>query len=335
MITGDSIHTAKAIATKAGILEPGFICLDGNELDTFSDKELEKIIPKVRVFARVNPEQKYRIVNTLMKLGEVVAVTGDGVNDAPALKKADIGIAMGITGTDVSKEVSDMILTDDNFASIVSAIKYGRAIFDNIKSFVRYQISTNVAALTLMFSAPVLNLPLPLNPIQILWINIMVDGPPALALGVEPPSGDVMKRPPRNPKISFVTQNLIVSILVIGVLMAFIAIALFGFYLFYNPDKANSAVFTLFVFLQLFNALNCRSNTKSIFSNFFSNKSIFFAIMFSLIIHLSIIYIPFLQSIFKTIPLEMEDFSLIIPTAFAIIVFEEIRKKFLPKTTNY
>ncbi|MCX8197811.1 MAG: calcium-translocating P-type ATPase, PMCA-type [Candidatus Micrarchaeota archaeon] len=335
MITGDSLDTAKAIAAKAGLLSAGQAAMDGSELDGLSDSQLDSRLDKVAVFARVTPEQKYRIVSAFMRRGEVVAVTGDGVNDAPAIKKADIGVAMGIAGTDVSKEVSDLVLTDDNFASIVNAVKYGRSIFSNIKSFVRYQISTNVAALSLMFSAPALGLPLPLNPIQILWINIMIDGPPALALGAEKPASDIMQKPPRNPKVSFVTKNLALSILVLGLTMAAITLAVFGYYLSFEPAKAYTVAFTLFVFLQLFNALNCRSAHQSLFSNFFSNPSIFAAILLCLAIHFAIVYLEPLQDIFKTVPLGMQDFAIITGSSLIIILLEEFKKKFLPSTTAY
>jgi len=335
MVTGDSLATARAIASKIGLLGGNQRVVDGSELAEMSEQELLRILPHTAVFARATPEQKYRIVKALTKSGEVVAVTGDGVNDAPAIKTADIGVAMGITGTDVTKEVADIVLTDDNFSSIVNAVKYGRAIFNNIKSFVRYQISTNVAALTLMFSAPVLSLPLPLLPIQILWINIMIDGPPALALGAEKPALDIMGKPPRDPKQSFITRNLLASILFMGLAMALISIAVFGFYLSYAPAKAVTVVFTLFVFLQLFNALNCRSGSESLFLRPFSNPSIFIAMFLSLAIHLAIVYLPPLQKIFTTVALAPVDFAAIICAASLIIVLEEFKKRFLKHTTAY
>ncbi len=335
MITGDSLATAKAIAAKVGMLSEGQKAVDGSELEGISEQGLQQILRNAAVFARVTPEQKYRIVESLSKSGEIVAVTGDGVNDAPAIKKADIGVAMGIAGTDVTKEVADVVLTDDNFSSIVNAVKYGRTIFNNIKSFVRYQISTNVAALTLMFAAPALSLPLPLLPIQILWINIMIDGPPALALGAEQPSADIMDRPPRDPKASFVSRNLVISILFIGLLMASITLAVFAFYLSFAPEKAGTVAFTLFVFLQLFNALNCRSGHESLFSRLFSNPGIYAAIALSLSIHLAIVFFAPLEEVFKTVPLEAGDLLAIVGAALLIIVLEEFKKKFLPHTTNY
>jgi Ca2+-transporting ATPase len=335
MVTGDSLATAKAIAKKVGLMGDGMLAVDGAVLEEMANSELERILPTVALFARVTPEQKYRIVSSFMRRGEVVAVTGDGVNDAPAIKKADIGVAMGISGTDVTKEVSDIVLTDDNFTSIVSAVKYGRTIFNNIKSFVRYQISTNVAALSLMFAAPALSLPLPLLPIQLLWINIMIDGPPALALGAEPPSHEEMKKPPRNPKASFLSRNLALSMLLLGLLMSSITLAVFGFYLSYAPAKAYTAVFTLFVFLQLANALNCRSAQDSLFTRPLSNPYLFIAIIISLALHMAIVFYAPLEEIFKTVPLAAEDFAVIICASALILVFEELKKKFFKHTTFY
>ena len=335
MVTGDALPTAKAIAAKVGLLREGQLALDGSELEGMSDEKLAELLPSVAVFARVTPEQKYRIVSAFMERGEVVAVTGDGVNDAPAIRKADIGVAMGLTGTDVTKEVSDIVLTDDNFASIVKAVKYGRTIFSNIKSFVRYQISTNVAALCLMFAAPALSLPLPLLPIQILWINIMIDGPPALALGAEGPSRDEMSRPPRDPRANFVSRNLVISTLVLGLVMASISLSVFSFYLSFSPEKAFTVVFTLFVFLQLFNALNCRSARQSAFAHLLSNPYLLLAILASLALHLSIVFYSPLQAIFKTVPLGIADLALIAGAAFMIVIIEEFKKEFLPKTANY
>lgn len=335
MVTGDSLATARAIAMKVGLLSGDEKAVDGSQLEGMSDSELERLVPNVAVFARVTPEEKYRIVSAFMRRGEVVAVTGDGVNDAPAIKKANIGVAMGISGTDVTKEVADMVLTDDNFSSIVNAVKYGRTIFNNIKSFIRYQISTNVAALTLMFVAPAVGLPLPLIPVQLLWINIMIDGPPALALGAEPPSQDEMKRRPRDPQSPLMSRNLVLAILFTGLIMGFIGLAVFGYYLDFEPAKAYTVVFTLFVFLQLFNALNCRSATDSLFSRFLANPYLYAAIAVSLMLHLAIVYYGPLQSVFKTVPLEAGDFAIITAAAFLIIVFEEFKKRFFKHTTVY
>lgn len=335
MVTGDSVHTAQAIASKIGLLSEGQSVVDGPELEDMGEEELRTLLPRAGVFARTTPEQKFRIISALQGMGEIVAVTGDGVNDAPALKKANIGVAMGLTGTDVSKEVAEIVLTDDNFASIVNAVRYGRVTFNNIKAFVRYQLSTNVAALSLMFSAPALSLPLPLYPLQILWINIMVDGPPALALGLEPSSHDEMEKPPRNSKDAFLTRNLVLSIVFTGLMMAAISISVYLHYLSSSPEKAVTATFTLFVFLQLINALSCRSAHRSIFSRTFSNPYIFLAIIASLALHMAIVYLPALQPIFKTVPLAGADLALLACAAAIILLFEELKKKYFPSSTVY
>ena len=335
MLTGDSISTARAIASEIGMLSPGQKAYDSAEIEGMSDEELRRAIYSATVFARVTPEQKYRIVAMFMKCGEVVAVTGDGVNDAPAMRKADIGIAMGISGTDVTKEVSDIVLTDDNFASIMHAVRYGRTTFNNIKSFVRYQISTNVAALLLMFGTPAIGLPIPLLPIQILWINIMVDGPPALALGAEPPKHTEMDIPPRDPKENFLSRHLVVSIIFLGAMMAAISLTVFSYYQSFAPEKSFTAVFTLFVFLQLANSLNCRSGKHSIFTRFFGNPYLLSAIIISAALQLAIVYYAPLEGIFKTVPLDAPDIALLAGASAVLVVAEEIKKKFLPQTTKY
>jgi Ca2+-transporting ATPase len=335
MITGDSLSTARAIARRVGLLDSGQRVYDGPDLEAMDDAELRAALLRAGLFARVTPEQKFRITSALMDMGEVVAVTGDGVNDAPALKKANIGVAMGKSGTDVSKEVSDIVLTDDNFASIVNAVRYGRVIFNNIKAFVRYQLSTNIAALSLMFSAPVLSLPIPLYPIQILWINIMVDGPPALALGAEPSRHDEMEKPPRDPKAPFLSKNLLASILITGRAMAAISLAVYTYYLGVAPQKSGTAAFTLFVFLQLANALNCRSAHSSAFSRLLSNPSILLAIVICLLVHMAIIYGNALREVFRTVPLDGFDLALIAASASLIVIIEELKKRFAPSSTVY
>jgi Ca2+-transporting ATPase len=336
MLTGDSLHTAMAIASRVGLLGNGQRAVDGQRLEEMDDAGLARALSSAGLFARVTPEQKYRITKFLMESGEIVAVTGDGVNDAPALKRANIGVAMGIAGTDVSKEVADIVLTDDNFASIVNAVRYGRTIFANIKSFVRYQLTTNVAALLFMFLAPAFGLPLPLLPLQILWINIIMDGPPALALGAEPPAKDVMQKPPRNPSASFLSKNLIASILFLGTVMAAVSLCVFAFYVVaFEPYRAYTTAFTLFVFLQFFNALNCRSSHASVLSRPFSNPYLYFAIVICMGLQAAIIYYPPLQGIFGTVPLEPPDWGFILAAASLIVILEELKKKHLPQFTVY
>ena len=335
MITGDSVSTAKAIASKVGLLFPGQKVIDSPELEAMSERELEHALPYTGVFARVAPEQKHRIVQAFMRKGGIVAVTGDGVNDAPAIKAANIGIAMGVSGTDVSKEVADIVLVDDNFASIVSAIHYGRVIYNNIRSFVRYQLSTNIAAISLMFSAPALSLPIPLIPLQILWINIMVDGPPAIALGAEPSTNTEMQAPPRNPKAGLINRELAYSLIFNGLLMGGISLAIFSFYLGFDATKATTAVFTLFVFLQLLNALNCRSAKHSVFQKFFANPWLLLAIGGSLLVHMAIVYYGPLQTVFQTVALSAFDMLILAWSALAIVLVEEIKKRYTRHITKY
>jgi Ca2+-transporting ATPase len=351
MITGDSGKTAEAIARQVGILSQNGLMISGERLDGMKEAELRTLAPRIQLCYRATPEHKFRIISALMENGEIVAVTGDGVNDAPAIKKANIGVAMGISGTDVSKEVADMVLTDDNFSSIVKAVKYGRTIMSNIKSFVRFQFSTNVAALTLMFAAPIMGMPLPLAPLQILFINIIMDGPPAIALGVEPPSRDEMAQKPRNPKIGFLSNPLLAAILFNGLLMAIITLFAFASYLASEPAKATSIAFTTFVFLQLGNALNCKSAKKSIFSGMqdflsrknpeaklpalLSNKYLLLAILLSGLLQVLIVQMPYLQAAFHTVSLAPSDFTFPFGGALLIIALEEMKKRFFRGNTDY
>ncbi|OIO21396.1 hypothetical protein AUJ17_02920 [Candidatus Micrarchaeota archaeon CG1_02_47_40] len=335
MITGDGKKTAFAIARELRISSSEAEVLEGFELDGMDDKELSQRLKGIKVIARASPHHKYRAVSLLMAQGESVAVTGDGVNDAPAIKKANIGISMGIAGTDVAKEVSDMILTDDNFATIVTAVEYGRRIYDNIKSFVRYQFSTNAAALLTMFSAQFLGLGLPMTVLQMLWINIIMDGPPAVALGFEPAAADTMQRKPRDPGEPFVTRNLITSILFNGAAMAAGTVAVFAYYLQNEPVKAGTVAFTTFVAFQLANALNCKSRSQSIFGNLLSNKYLFLAIIISISLQLAMIYLSFFQQYFQTVSLSLSDWTVIVGAAALILVFEEIKKKFFKGQTEY
>ena len=329
MITGDNKHTAIAIGRDLGLLEHEKEAIEGSELDAMDEKEFELVLSRTKIYSRATPEHKYRIVNALMKRGNVVAVTGDGVNDAPAIKRADIGLAMGITGTDVTKEVADIVLTDDNFATIVKAIKYGRTIFNNIKNFIRFQFSTNVAALATMFASALVGLPLPFSPIQILWINIIMDGPPALALGVEPPAANEMEKPPRDPKAKFLSRSLVVSIILSGLLMA--AGTMFVFYKALQEQgiaKASTVAFTTFVLFQLFNALNCKSANVSVTKSLLSNKYLMAALLVSLWLHLVIVYLPAAEAIFGTVPLSIADWLLILPVSASILILDELRKYF-------
>ncbi|MBI5700487.1 cation-translocating P-type ATPase [Candidatus Saganbacteria bacterium] len=289
MITGDHKNTAVAIGRELGITE---------------------------VYARVSPEDKLNIIRDLHKRGEIVAMTGDGVNDAPALKESDIGIAMGITSTDVTKEVADMVITDDNFASIVTAVKEGRGIFDNIKKFIHYLLSCNIGEIMVMFCASLIGWPIPLIPIQILWVNIVTDGLPALALGVDPLLPDVMQKPPRPRDEGVITKELGILMLIQGAIIALCSLSAFAFVLFIEKEglgRARTCAFMVLAISQLFHSFNCRSNKLSVFKlGIFSNMNLIYAFIVSLSLQVSIIYMPFFQSVFKTEYLGLNDWGLVI-----------------------
>ena len=319
MITGDYEKTASAIAKELGILTDGRI-ITGSELEKLSEEEYLEIAEDIQVYARVKPQQKMKIVEGLKKLGHVVAMTGDGVNDAPALKKASIGIAMG-DGTDVAHESSDMILQDNDFSTIVKAIREGRKIFDNITRFVKFQVSTNVGAILTIIGTSLLSLPLPFNPVQLLWLNIVMDGPPAQTLGIEGYEKDLMKRPPETGDI--LTRKTLIEILISGLVMAIGTICVFAYELSINSSekRAMTIAFTLFVMYQLFNAYNRKANTED------TSKYLYIAILISFILQLLIIYIPQLQIIFRTTSINLIDWTIILIVSLTIILAEKLMKK--------
>ena len=319
MITGDHEKTACAIAKDIGILTDGKV-MTGKELDRLSDEEYLKIAPEIQVYARVKPTQKMKIVETLKKLDNIVAMTGDGVNDAPALKKASIGVAMG-DGTDVAKEASDMILQNNDFTTIVKAIEGGRKIYDNIKRFVKYQVSTNVGAILTIVGTSLLNLPLPFNPAQLLWLNIVMDGPPAQMLGIEGAEKDIMERPPENGDI--LTKNTMLQILILGIVMAIGTICVFTYEIStgVSTTKAMTVAFTLFVVYQLLNAFNGRANSEK------SSKFLYLGIIISFLLQLLILYIPQLQIIFRTTSIDMIDWIIILIVSSTILITQKIMDK--------
>jgi len=338
MITGDQPLTALAIAERLNIVRDGSTASrTGMDLTQMSEEELRREIKDIAVFARVSPEQKLNIVKALQANGEFVAMTGDGVNDAPSLKQANIGVAMGITGTDVTKEASDMILLDDNFATIVKAVKEGRRIYDNIRKFVLYVLSCNLGEILTIFLAPLLGLPIPLLPIHILWINLVTDGLPGLALAAEPAEKDIMNRPPRPPEENLFAGGLVVKILATGVVLA--AAALFTQYFArshgYDTATQQTMVFTVLCFVQLVNALSVRSSTSSLFSRaIFSNGRMWGAILLTVGLQILIIYVPSLDRIFKTTPLSLKSFEIILAiTAASAILVELIKYLTRPKDT--
>lgn len=308
MITGDQALTASAIAERLNMIENGSSHVKtGTDLAKLSAEEFSREIKDIVVYARVSPEQKLNIVKGLQNNGEFVAMTGDGVNDAPSLKQADIGVAMGITGTDVSKEVADMILLDDNFATIVKAVKEGRRIYENIKKFILYVLSCNLAEILIIFFTPLLGLAIPLLPIHILWINLVTDGLPGLALTAEPAEKGIMNRPPRPPKESLFAGGMITKILTTGVFMSLVVILAQAWAVRqgYDVQTQQTLVFTLLCFIQLGNALSVRSAYHSIFTNgLFANRGMWGAIILTIVLQLMIVYFPVVEPVFKTTALD-------------------------------
>ncbi|HSD95370.1 MAG TPA: calcium-translocating P-type ATPase, PMCA-type [Syntrophales bacterium] len=327
MITGDHPLTALSIARRIGIVEDGGAVMTCRDLDRLSLEDFEKQVEDIRVYARMIPEQKLKIVRALQDKGQCVAMTGDGVNDAPALKRADIGIAMGITGTDVSKEASHMILLDDNFATIVKAIQEGRMIYDNIRKFIKYLLACNAGEVLTLFLAPLLGLPLPLQPIQILWMNLVTDSLPALALAVEPAEGEVMKRPPRDPREGIFAHGLGVFCIWVGVMMAAICIGVQYMEVKSGNDDWETMVFTVIVWSQLTTALAVRSEKESLFKQgLFTNKAMLGAVAAGVLLQLAVIYVPFLNPIFDTKPLTAGELALCTALAFVPLIAIEMEK---------
>ncbi len=328
MITGDHKLTAMAVAKQLGLLKGG-LALSGAELDKLSDEQFAGVVEKVDVYARVSPAHKMRVIEAFAKRGHIVAMTGDGVNDAPALKKADIGIAMGITGTDVSKEASDIVLTNDNFASIVAAVEEGRGIFSNIKKYLIYLLSCNVGEIIIMFVAVLMGLPLPLVTTQLLFVNLATDGLPALALAVDPSSKEIMERPPRNPKQSIFTRPVNVFIGGVGIWTALVGLGVFIWAL--NNGKtdleAQALCFVTLILAEMFNAYNSRSEKYSVFKiGVFGNKWLNWAILSSLAMTLLVVYVPVLQGPFNTYSLTSGDWLIAFLAASTLFIAVEISK---------
>ncbi|WP_205510043.1 calcium-translocating P-type ATPase, PMCA-type [Longitalea arenae] len=336
MITGDHPITAAAIAREMGILQhQSDKTVTGVELEKISDEDLDNEITQIKVYARVSPQQKLRIVKTLQKKDQFVAMTGDGVNDAPALKRANIGVAMGITGTDVSKEAAAMILLDDNFATIVKAVKEGRRIYDNIRRFIRYVLACNFAEILTIFIAPIVGLPIPLLPIHILWINLVTDSLPGLALAGERADTKVMQRPPRDPRESIFAVGLGFNVIWVGVLMAAVGLVTQAWSIHHGDAHWQTMVFTVLCFSQMGHALVSRSEHEYIFRlGVFSNRPLIGAIALTFILQIAIIYTPFLNKIFNTAPLTWRELGiclLISTITFHAVEFEKFIKKRMGK----
>jgi len=328
MITGDHKLTAATIGKELGILN-GEV-LEGSDLERMDDADLYEIVDSVSVFARATAEHKVRIVKALKKRGQVVAMTGDGVNDAPALKAADIGIAMGKTGTEVSKEASDMVIIDDNFATIVSAVEEGRRIYDNIRKASSYLLSCNFAEVMTIFLGVMLGLPVPLLALQILWINLVTDEFPAIGLSVEPAHSELMERDPRSPKESILTRGLFMYTLGISCVIFLGSLGLYALALKNGVDlpEARTTVFAALVMFELYNAYNSRSLTDSVFAlNPNTNKKLIVGLLASVIALLAAIYLPFMQALFKTAPLTIESWASILVVASLVVVVAELFKR--------
>jgi Ca2+-transporting ATPase len=331
MITGDHKETAVAVAKELNLLKNDSIILTGSELERMDDNTLIKCLRKVAVYARTSATHKLKIVRAWKSLGEVVAMTGDGVNDAPALKEADIGLAMGITGTDVTKEASDMVITDDNFASIVNAVEEGRGIYDNITKFVFYLASSNIAEIIVVFMGMLIGFTdfagnpfVPLSAVQILWINLASDGLPAIALGVDPIDPTAMKRSPRKPSGSIIPRKKAFHLLLISFIIAIGTLAACYFGMHKSGELAQTMAFTTLVVLELAAVQIIRSPYNL---SIFSNPFIIAAVSLSFLMQLSIVYTPFLQRVFKTVPLNIREWGVILAITIVVWIFCDLTNR--------
>lgn len=329
MITGDHLVTAMAIAKEIGIYEDSHKAITGRELEMMDDETLRESIQDIRVYARVAPEHKVRIVQAWQDRGNIVAMTGDGVNDAPALKNADIGIAMGVVGTDVSRNAADLVLMDDNFSTIVTAVEEGRGIYDNIQRTIRFLLSCNLGEIVLILAGLISRLGIPLLPVQILWVNLVTDSLPALALGVESLEKNAMNRPPRDPKEGLLTTKSYLLTVFEGLFVGAIAFVAYVYGLKFNPETARTMAFATIAIAQLVHSINMRS-TNTIFSkSLFSNKAFVVAFLISLFLQVMVISIPQIASIFKVTPLSLDNWIVVAGLSFTPLIVTEIRKIFI------
>jgi Ca2+-transporting ATPase len=328
MITGDHPVTAQAVARELGLLRDGGRVMTGAELEELTDEQFHQEVESISVYARVSPAHKLRVVTAWQAHGHIAAMTGDGVNDAPALKKADIGIAMGITGTDVTKEAAAMTLTDDNFASIVAAVEEGRGVFGNIKKYLMYLLSSNIGEIGLMAGSALLGLPLPLTAVQILYVNLATDGLPALALSVDPPEKDLMKRKPRDPHSGIFTRPVVILMVLGGIWSTMVNLGLFTWALNSGRglEEAMTMTFVSLVLIQFFKAYNFRSDRHSVLNKPFANKWLNLAVGWEMVLLVLIIYLPFLHEAFSVYALPWMDWLIVSGLAVTIVPVLEIAK---------
>ena len=326
ILTGDNIVTAKAIASELGVLNKDRVAVEAREIEPLSDEELSRMLSKITVIARSTPSIKMRVVNLLKAQGNVVAVTGDGINDAPALKNADVGIAMGISGTEVSKEASDIVLLDDSFATIVNAVRWGRGIYENFKRFINFQLTVNVSAVVVVLTSILLGFKAPFTALELLWINIIMDGPPALALGLEPIHNDLMKRPPIRRNENILSRPLLLRIGFTGLYISVVFLLQHSFnFMGVKEEQMSTVLFTMFALFQLFNAFNCRQlQSDSIVKNLLKNR-LMLAVTFATFA-IQILIIQYAGAFFGTIPLPLDLWLKLFAVTSSVILVSEIAK---------
>lgn len=325
-MTGDNIVTASAIADELHLLDNGGIAIEAKNVEEMSDDELSSKLDKICVIARSTPSVKMRVVKLLKAKGEVVAVTGDGINDAPALKNADVGIAMGISGTEVSKEASDIVLVDDSFATIVKAVEWGRNIYENFKRFISFQLTVNIASVICVFVSVLMGLDAPFTALQLLWINIIMDGPPALTLGLEPNYSDLMSRKPTDRSENIISKEMFIKIFSTGIFMSIVFLCQYRLnFLGAQQNEMKTVLFTLFVLFQLFNAFNCRElHDQTIFKHLFKNKLMLGVVGCTFV--LQILIIQFAGAFFGTVPLAIDMWLKIFALALSVVALSEVVK---------
>lgn len=333
ILTGDNLSTAKAIGNQLHLLDHNSIAIEASELENLNQKELLQILPKIKIIARSTPDTKMQIVNILKSQGNVVALSGDGINDAPALKNADVGIAMGISGTEVSKAASDIILLNDSFATIVKAIEWGRGIYQNFQRFIQFQLTVNLSSVMIVLFAVIAGLTAPFSALQLLWVNLIMDGPPALTLGLEPISKNLLAQKPIKRNANIITKDMLILIIINGVFIAFVCLLqYFTNFLGATPEEKSSVLFTLFVIFQLFNAFNARElHNQSIFKNLTNNRLMLG--VFILTFALQVLIVEFGGEAFKTTPLDLIMWVKILFVGFSVIIVGEI-VRFLLKVSR-